>query len=108
MNETHRKIITRFRMSSHNLNVESGRYRNELRSNRICTLCNLNDIEDEFHFILKCPKYSELGNSYIKTYYFRRPSVIKLIQLLSVRNLKELRNLGKFLFLAEKIRNDNT
>ena len=59
MNETHRKIITRFRLSSHNLNVEYGRYRNELRSNRICTLCNLNDIEDEFHFILKCPKYNE-------------------------------------------------
>ena len=107
ISEIHRKSITRFRLSSHNLNIESGRYKNELRSNRICTLCNLRDVEDEFHFILKCPKYQEIRNSYIKRYYFGRPSDFKLIQLLSVQNLKELRNLGKFLFLAEKIRKDN-
>ena len=107
ISEIHRKSITRFRLSSHNLNIESGRYKNELRSKRICTLCNLRDVEDEFHFILKCPKYQEIRNLYIKKYYFRRPSAFKLIQLLSVQNLKELRNLGKFLFLAEKIRKDN-
>ena len=107
ISEIYRKSITRFRLSSHNLNIESGRYKNELRSKRICTLCNLRDVEDEFHFILKCPKYQEIRNLYIKKYYFRRPSAFKLIQLLSVQNLKELRNLGKFLFLAEKIRKDN-
>ena len=33
------------------------------------------------------------------------PSCFKLVQLLSVRNIKELNNLGKYLLLAEKIRN---
>ena len=28
--------------------------------NRICTLCNLNSVEDEFHFIMECPFYSTL------------------------------------------------
>jgi hypothetical protein len=100
--EIYTKIITRFRLSSHNLSIESGRYKNELRSNRIYTLC-----KDEFHFILKCRKYQEIRHLCIKKYYFGRPSVFKLIQLSSVHNVKELRNLGIFLFLAEKIRKDN-
>ena len=102
----YKKFITRFRISAHNLNIETGRYYNENRNNRLCTLCNLNDIEDEFHFILKCPFYHDIRIKYIKKYYYNRPSVWKLVQLLSVQNLKELYNLGKFLFLSSKRRND--
>ena len=42
-------------MNSHQLNIESGRFQNIARQNRLCTLCNCQDIEDELHFILKCP-----------------------------------------------------
>jgi len=45
------KEIAKIRMSAHDLNIECGRYRNTERSNRICTLCDLNDIEDGLHFI---------------------------------------------------------
>ena len=38
--------------------------------------------------------------TYIKPYYYRNPSVFKLLQLLSVQNVKELRNLGKYLCCA--------
>lgn len=31
-----------------------------IRSCRICGFCALNRIGDEFHFILECPKYSNL------------------------------------------------
>jgi len=41
-----------FRMSSHQLFIEQGRYNNTIRSQRICQHCNLHEIEDEFHFIL--------------------------------------------------------
>ena len=77
-------------MSSHCLNIEHGRYRNELREISFCTFCNQNDIEDEFHFILKCPLYSNLRQTYIKPYYYRNPSVFKIVHLLSVQNVKEL------------------
>jgi hypothetical protein len=36
-----RKVVTRFRLSSHNIYIESSRYKIEVRSNTICTLCNL-------------------------------------------------------------------
>jgi hypothetical protein len=59
-------------------------------------MCNLNVVEDEYHFILQCEKYIDVRR-YLKKYYWQMPSCFKLIQLLSVRNIKELNNLGKYL-----------
>ena len=106
IDDTYKKNIAKIRLSSHNLNIESGRYTNEARNNRKCVKCNHEDLEDEFHFLFKCPFYSDL-REYIKTYYCRRPSVFKMIQLLSTKNLKELRNLGKYIESALKRRNSN-
>jgi hypothetical protein len=38
-------------------------------------MCNLDDDEDEFHFILKCPKYADLRNLYVKKYFFIKKQV---------------------------------
>ena len=75
-----------------------------VRNERICTMCNKKSIEDEYHFILECDRYSDIRCKYIKKYYYRNPSTFKLIQLLSVRNVKELNNIGKYLYIADNIR----
>ena len=41
-----------------------------------------------------------LRKKFIKPYYFRKPSVFKLVQLLATQNVSELLGLGKFLFQA--------
>ena len=97
--------IAKIRMSAHKLNIELGRYNNIERSERICTLCDAKEIEDEYHFILQCPRYSNLSNAHIKQYYHRRPNVLKLVQLLSTTSIKELSNLGKYLERSNKLRN---
>ena len=51
-------LITRFRVSAHTLLIEKGRYHNIERGKRICQMCDMNDVEDEYHFILKCPFYT--------------------------------------------------
>ena len=99
-----REIITKFRISGYNLNIEKGRYENIDRNDRKCTLCNMNEIEDEYHFILQCPIYDTFRKQYIKKYYYRNSSVYKLLQLLSTENIKELRGLGNFLIAANNIR----
>ena len=76
-----------------------------MRPLRVCTLCDHNDIEDEFHFILKCPFYSDIRKMYIKKYYCQKPSMFKLVNLLRTQNVKELCNLGKFLTKATLTRN---
>lgn len=101
----YKKQLSKIRMSSHNLSIESGRHRNILRNNRICEFCR-SEIEDEYHFVLICPRYQQLRVKYIKMYYWKKPSMYKFIQLLCVNNVKELCNLGKFLHHAFKLRND--
>ena len=98
------KELTQIRLSAHKLQIEHGRYRNIERQDRKCTLCNLDDIEDEFHFILKCPVYVDFRNKYIKPYYRRRPSVFKLVELLNVDQFKDINNLCKFLNSARILR----
>jgi hypothetical protein len=45
-----------------------------------------------------------MRKKYIKPYSWKKPSAFKLVQLLSVCNIKDLNNLGKFLYFAEKVR----
>jgi hypothetical protein len=98
-------LISRYRLHAHSLNIETGRYYNIDRHARICNMCNNKDIEDEYHFILECSEYVEIRTKYIKSYYCINPSAFKLTQLLSVQNIKELNNLGKYLYVVKKIRN---
>ena len=60
---TLRKCITKFRLSSHNLATETGRYNTTDRSKRTCFVC-VDEIEDEYHFIMACPLFNHLRQSY--------------------------------------------
>ena len=98
-----KKLIAKYRLSSHSLAIETGRYQATARNLRNCPKCN-NDIEDEYHFVLKCPFYTDLRSKYVKPYYWKKPSVFKLVQLFSVRNVKQTYNLGQFLRHAGNLR----
>lgn len=50
--KSNRQIITKFRVSAHDLEIEKGRYIGVKAENRICKLCET-EVEDEFHFLLK-------------------------------------------------------
>ena len=56
----YRVILTRWRLSNHNLAIETGRYTRPYteRPNRVCTMCDL--VEDEKHVIYICPRYNDL------------------------------------------------
>ena len=47
-----RQLLTKFRVSDHPLAIETGRYKNIPRENRLCTICN--KIDDESHFFIEC------------------------------------------------------
>ena len=46
----YRKYLTKFRISSHSLNIEKGRNIGAERNDRHCTKCNLASIEDKISF----------------------------------------------------------
>ena len=58
-NVTQRKNFTRFRISCHQLKIETGRYTGIPCNLRICPHCNNEEIQDEIHFLFKCPTYHE-------------------------------------------------
>ena len=51
-NFKYRQYITKFRMSDHQLLIETGRYYKIPRSQRLCEICK--NIDDEFHFLFTC------------------------------------------------------
>ena len=55
-----RKALVRFRISSHQLRIETGTYEKIPRNERICYFCTSNKIEDENHFLLDCKAYSQI------------------------------------------------
>ena len=52
-----RKSIAKLRIPAHQLNIYwKGRYTGLLPDLRICSQCNLMEVEDELHFLLFCSK----------------------------------------------------
>ena len=53
-NIKHRQAVTKLRISSHRLPVESGRYNNIPFDKRTCKHCNLNEVGNEQHYLMQC------------------------------------------------------
>ena len=67
-NHKHRIALSRLRLSSHCLQIEKGRQRKPPlpRLERKCPFC-LDVIEDESHFVLKCPLYDQERRSLLQS-----------------------------------------
>ena len=68
LNSDQRNLITKFRISAHQLRIETGRYERKKnqagkisileKEEKVCRYCNLSKVEDESHFLLECPLYN--------------------------------------------------
>ena len=99
--------LCRFRLSSHKLEIERGRYFNIPKAERKCKVCTMDFIENEFHFLLVCPLYKDLMKKYLKPYYCRWPTLNKFDKLMSTSNKTETLNLAKYVYYATKLRDEN-
>lgn len=100
--------LSRFRLSSHQLEIETGRYIGLTRDERFCQNCNMRMIEDEYHFLLVCPNYSDLRKKYFPLYYCHWPTMQKFVALMSSNNKFLLTKISKYLYFAQKRRNETT
>ena len=64
LNDYYRYIITRWRLSNHDLSIETGRYSRPItpREDRLCETCN--KLEDEYHVVFVCPLYYHIRIKY--------------------------------------------
>ena len=56
-NVSDRIALTKLRLSDHTLIIEKGRHQNINAPDRKCPFCP-EQVEDEFHFLVKCPTYN--------------------------------------------------
>ena len=56
-------LLAQFRFGILPLRIETGRYVGEKPNERLCKICDSQQIEDETHFLLHCPFYSVLRNT---------------------------------------------
>ena len=102
-----RFALARLRTSSHRLEIEASRWARPTRkpvAKRLCFLCN--KLEDEFHFTLECPAYSNLGSQYIKKKFWKRPNMLKFTELMTSENKSELQKLACYVYKSFELRNE--
>ena len=102
--------FTRLRLSAHSLRIQTGRYNTEgtPRNERYCQYCDSNNLEDEHHFIVKCPLYANVRSKYLNRYIYTRPSMYKFVEFLKSKNMKEIEKLCIFIREALKVRQGYT
>ena len=94
-----RHSLAKLRCSSHDLEIEKGRYYNIAKENRICKLC-YSAVETEFHFVLVCEKLADIREKYIPRKYYTNTNPHKYIILMSSSSEHILQNLGMYVFYA--------
>ena len=94
-----RIYITKLRTSNNKLAIVLGRYTNIPREERICRVCNLGKMGDEYHLFFECNNNEVLRfrNEFIPLYYRCRPNMRKFCELLSTGKSKLLENMSSFL-----------
>lgn len=94
----YRHIITRWRLSSHQLYINTGRYQKPIipHHQRLCSI--FHELEDEEHVIFYCICYLHIRNNYSNL--LRKKYSIKL--LLHPSNENELLETAQFLYEIER------
>ena len=97
-NRDKRILLTKFRIEICPLRIETGRYeiigvnKGIIASERTCLVCNGQQVEDEFHFLLECPVYN-----------MRRVELVNIFRIscrLSEREMEEIKNNMYHLFIS--------
>ena len=110
-NLTNREDLVKIRRSNHKLVIETGRYNQTPHNDRFCPVCFSGIIEDEFHFLLHCPKYSiprekffnQIQQNFVA---FNHLSCTELIiKLMNSQNFSVNSHLLKFVSLCNDLRN---
>jgi hypothetical protein len=94
-NFKNRQLLTKFRLSDHNLEIELGRYKNIPRNQRHCKFCKT--LDAEFHFFFDCKVTDNIRPSFIdfmKTKYPRFNNHL-ISELDSLEKLKVILNPDK-------------
>ena len=110
--DRHRHALSKFRCSSHFLEVERARHQNVIRPiwERNCPFCPY-AVDDELHLLLFCSKNRENRESFLRIVLDNQPEIAhmhhidKFKSIMSSQDHDILKALGQFIFESFKVRN---
>ena len=95
--------MARYRMTSHDLKIERGRYNNPITSinQRICTRCESNEIDDEIRLLLQCNAMNnarEISLDSVDTIINIQPTNDMFLRFMTSRDITVVESLAKFIY----------
>ena len=109
-----RNALSKLRLSSFKLAIVTGKWFKTKKEERICKFCDLNEVEDETHFLLQCRNYKGLRKVLIdylistKNINLTFGNKLEKLKLLFVMgSWDSLNTLDKFVLEAQKNREHN-
>ena len=83
------------------MNIETGRFRNQTLDERLCTLCEFNEIEDESRFVFQCSLYDELRSEWVSHIVNKTANFLELDQINKFKVIFDIhhRITAKFIFI---------
>ena len=102
LNKFLRNAITKIRLSSHLFLIERGRWgaRRITHEERKCTLCNT--VEDEFHCLIECPRFSNERRNLLSECLSKRPSMFEFVNFVKSESETVQKRLGLLCFRVQK------
>jgi len=89
--------LCKFRCGNHRLPVETGRWQNVQRQERLCHLCESADIGDEFHYVMSCPFFKKERYKYLPHYCCTNVNILKFKNVFTTVNIVLLEKLCRFI-----------
>ena len=115
-NSKHRIAMTKLRLSGHRLEIERGRYKKKKKNqslpvntdaeSRFCSYCQLKGqtaVEDEIHFLIKCPMSQGIRENSFPPQNLQDTQLTdeeKFVLLMSDNETNDLRKTAKFIYCA--------
>lgn len=91
-----------FRLCNNHLPIEKGRWLGIPRNERVCKLCDKNQLGDEFHYLFSCPHFQEARNKYIGHVNCINPNMYTLKYVMCESDLYKLKGICYFVSLINK------
>ena len=90
-----RKAYCNFRCLNHRLPIEQGRFWGVERDDRICDICDMQCIGDEFHYLFECKFFSMERNELLPKDSFKYLNTLKFNDLFNCNDFKTKVNVVK-------------
>ena len=78
------------------IRCNTGRYEKLLYNERLCTLCSLNEVQDEYHLCIKCPSFDRIRKMYLP-HWVTHCSRYSFTKMLQTQNENIMFKLGLYL-----------